>query len=470
MRIRIMACRSHRMLMLVAILALGVATFGASPAAAEVSRHRTEAGHVFHYMTVEKGKEVAIVVSWPSDWIEGDGALATPYVGATLMMNSGAGRRDAATLAADFQDLNAKAAIDANADAVVGSLLVRPEHLRIAVSLGRNVLLNNHFNERWLGRVQQNLIAGQNRVHRTLSGATLDVVRRAVLGDGRLNDTLTLRPPTLINEVGVKDIKAWHGETFTASGMTIAAAGPAAPERVGEAIDRLLDGLPAGERRGDAGAGEALVLSAATGLTIHLEQPETAKTLFGFAGRMAPARGKDRLYDLFAEAVLGAGQRSRLFDAVRTELRASYVVDADIGSYDRDHRLFFLFGEVDRQLAGEAYGAFRNVYEAFRRDGMTAEEFSRVQAALAADFRESAKRPERMAWSLMWRLLDEDPLSYRLAERSEMVEAMTLDEVNAAIRERLPAFDDMIKVVTGPDGGGIEADCVIASIAEVDDC
>lgn len=458
------------------ILAVGlmvsIASHAEVPTTVQVDQHRTEAGHEFHYVGIKQADDVAIIVNWPSDWIDGDGPIATPYVGSRLMMSSGAGARDAATLAADFQDLNAQGDIDDRPDAVRGTLVVRPENLAAAAALGRDILIDNHWDDRWLKRIQQNLKARKNETHQTLSSQSWGTVRRAILGDGRLNDALTHRPTSLIDEVTADDIRAWYAETFTTGGITITAAGPIDldPALVGEAIDQLLDGLPAGDGPSEALPAQETPTAKSGGKTILLHKPDAEKTLISIAGLMPLARGASHAHDLFAEFVLGADMQSRLFDAVRTKLRASYVVEAEIGGYSRQHRIMYLDGEIEGRRIKDAYATFREAYETLRADGITPDEFERAKEILTAHYQEIAKQPETMAWLLLGFLIDDDPMKDSLAEMPELIGVVTLDQVNAAIRDRLPAFDDMVRVVTAPNDDAVEPHCVITSVADVDRC
>ena len=451
-------------------LAVGSSLRAESATDIQVSQHQTKAGHAFHYLEIEKAKEVAIILSWPSNWIDGDGAIATPYVGSKLMLSSGAGERDAATLAADFQDLNAFGDVDETSEAVIGTLVVRPENLAAAAALGRDVLVENHLDERWQKRVQQNLKATQLSRHKKLSTESWDTIRRAILGDSRLNDSLTVRPASLIDDVTADDIRTWHAETFTTTDITIVAAGPIEPVSVGDAIDQLLDGLPASPKQDETSAAEDNPPPTPLGKTILLHKPDAQKTLIRVAGLLPPAKERDYAYDLFAEIVLGKTKQSRLFDAVRTKLRASYVVDAGVDNYDRKTRLIFLDAELEGRQIGDVQAAFRDAYEGLRTSGITGDEFARVKDLLVAHFQEIEKEPESMAGLLMGFLLTDDPASERIAEIPEMIEALTLDEINAAIRRRLPAFDDMIRVITASDDQALNTDCVIASVPDVDRC
>jgi len=161
---------------------------------------------------------------------------------------------------------------------------------------------------------------------------------------------------------------------------------------------------------------------------------------------------------------------SKLFDAIRTKLRASYSPGAGIHGYGKDIRIIYLHSEADEQRLEEVYGAFHETYETLRNDGMTSEELERVKEDLVAIYVESRKRPEEMAPLLVDFLVYDNPLIDRFGEIPEMIEAITLDEVNTALRERLPAFDNMVRIVTTSKDDAVEADCVITSVAEIDRC
>lgn len=292
---------------------------------AEVTVHRTKAGHDFLYAQLRKAKKVAIIVNWPLAWIEQGRAIATPHLGAQLMLNGGAGKRDAATLSADFQDLNAERDLAASADGMIGTLVASPENLIEAASLGRDILTEPHLDNRWLKRLQRNLKADQLKAQQSLSNETWDVVRRFILGKGALNDFLTVRPVSLFDDVTLADIIAWHGATFDTSHIKIAAAGSVEPELAADAIDQLLDGLPSGSEN-DPSTATAETTSHFIGKTILLRKPDAEQTVVSIAGPMPPTREPGQLLDFFANLVLGGDKQSRLFIAIRTKLRASYAL------------------------------------------------------------------------------------------------------------------------------------------------
>ena len=60
-------------------------------ASAEVIRHTTPAGHVFHYVQMPRAHRTAIVVDWASTWVHSAEHPTTAHIGALLMTLSGPG-------------------------------------------------------------------------------------------------------------------------------------------------------------------------------------------------------------------------------------------------------------------------------------------------------------------------------------------------------------------------------------------
>ncbi|MBC6445441.1 MAG: hypothetical protein GDA50_08530 [Alphaproteobacteria bacterium GM202ARS2] len=94
----------------------------------------------------------------------------------------------------------------------------------------------------------------------------------------------------------------------------------------------------------------------------------------------------------------------------------------------------------------------------------------RAKDILIVEDQEAAKQPERMASLLMDFLIDDDPMREHIADIPALIETVTLSDLNVAIRKRLPAFNDMVRVVTTANHNAAESDCLITAIADVDNC
>ena len=105
-------------------------------------------------------------------------------------------------------------------------------------------------------------------------------------------------------------------------------------------------------------------------------------------------------------SALGLGKQSRLFRAIRSQLRAAYGFGAGMEPLTRQHRLLKMSGEVDTARLGEALATLRDAYEAFRLDGISDEEFAVARDLYRHRILLGTKRPAGVATMLMDRKLN----------------------------------------------------------------
>jgi hypothetical protein len=95
---------------------------------------------------------------------------------------------------------------------------------------------------------------------------------------------------------------------------------------------------------------------------LHL--PEAEKTTLGLVGQLPPTSEGGDLIDLLALNFFARSGDGPLFNAVRTELRASYGFEAGFTNYDRATRLMFIGGEVETEKLSEAANLILTTYDA----------------------------------------------------------------------------------------------------------
>ncbi len=110
----------------------------------------------------------------------------------------------------------------------------------------------------------------------------------------------------------------------------------------GKAVDLLLSGLPKGKNLDVADRQPNTKPR-----TILLHLPDAEKTTLGFIGQLPPTSEGSDLTDLLALNFFSRPSNGPLFDAIRTELRASYGFQAGFTNYDRANRIMFIAGEAE---------------------------------------------------------------------------------------------------------------------------
>lgn len=430
----------------------------------KMTRHTSPAGHEFFYVPMADAKRTAVAVTWKSGLPTGPGIHeASARVGIDLMLNGGAGGLPPDEISADFEDLDAGSRLWVQPGEIRGFIVAPDDELERAAEIANLVLTQPDLDEKWLEREKRNLIRDTRTRDATATGLAWSLAREITLENHPYKRFWTATPADGIRDISAPQLSAWHQDAFSTADLVITAAGAAGPARVASAIDLALADLP-------TSAGTHPI--AFTGPTVRpgtivLHDPDSPKSLIMALGEL-PATGDDAVYRI-ATAVLGLGKQSRLFKAIRSQLRAAYGFGAGIETMTRNHRLIRMGGEVDTALLPQALDAMRQSYEAFRLDGISDEEFPIARNSYLQRMEQGLKRPAGVATMLMenrLNALSADDFE-RLAAR---IEALERTAVNETIRAAYPPHDALLTIVVTPDPGAIPDACVIAAIDDWQRC
>lgn len=289
------------------------------------------------------------------------------------------------------------------------------------------------------------------------------VARLAVLGETPLNDFLSLPNIPVISDASVDDLRRWHAETIVQNGVTIAVSGAINRDDAGKAVDQLLAGLPEGQA--------LAVPNTVTNFspkTVLLHLPDAEKTTLGFIGQLPPTAEGSDLTDLLALNFFGRPGSGPLFDAVRTDLRASYGFQAGFTNYDRATRIMFIAGEVETEKIAEAADLVRSTYESFRAaPDLTG--FDDLRRAMAEGTAQNVLYVDVAARTMLEFALDaRDPSD--APRMGELLESVTAQDVQKRLATVFPSGDDLIVIAASPDATALPGACVITEIEQVAQC
>ena len=211
------------------------------------------------------------------------------------------------------------------------------------------MLKSPQFDKAWIDRIKQGLLANQTQSQAQTANQMWAVARLAVLGETPLNDFLSLPNIPVISDVSVDDLRRWHAETIVQNCVIISVTGAISRDDAGKAVDQLLSGLPEGQAQATHNVDTNFEPK-----TLLLHLPDAEKTTLGLMGQLPPTAEGGDLTDLLALSFFGRSGSGPLFDAVRTDLRASYGFQAGSTNYDRATRIMFIAGEVETEKLAEA--------------------------------------------------------------------------------------------------------------------
>ena len=166
---------------------------------------------------------------------------------------------------------------------------------------------------------------------------------------------------------------------------------------------------------------------------------------------------------------MGVSDQSRLFSAIRKELRAAYRFNAWISDFSRDHAMLYFQGEIDTAKLGDAYTTIRDTYEEFRRNGIGRIEFPFAQRLYKNRATGVLEHPRGVANLMVEAWLTDRTINSGLSY-PERAASLARGPVNQVIREEFPPFAGMVKIIVSPDQNAIAADCIIQDFSQAVTC
>ena len=173
--------------------------------------------------------------------------------------------------------------------------------------------------------------------------------------------------------------------------------------------------------------------------------------------------------DLIAVRVLAAGEQSRIFDAIRTKLRASYAFGAHLDGYSETVRFLAIGAEVDGGKLAVSRDVVLETYRRFREEGPSVAEVEAIKAQIRQSLRANLRKPGVVANSMMTAMLNGTD-AHRVSRYEDELEAITAQTIRERLQIAFPAPEGLIQVIVTPDESVVEGACVVRTIAEVDGC
>ena len=467
MKIRPLQFRTVTAAVLLFFAACASVATASSRGVASLTDHITKAGQPFSLAFMPDAEKVTLHVIWSNDYVHTSAKPVVSALGIELMSSGGAGPRDARQIKQDMVALGSGASLLATPDHVYGTFSSIPQTLDETVSIVRHVIASPSFDQLRFDVAKE---AKQKRVETQLeqrSSILWRGARKALLGKSTLTDYWNNTPITpVISSLSLADVERWHKETFTRQNVTVTVAGSIAAHVAADAIDRLLQDLPANRT-------DAPVVNLAQGLrkgvTVLLHDEAAPTTLIAAIGMLPASREGGELVDVIAVSALGKGKDSRLLKASVGELAETDRVDASIANFSRAIRVFGINASIDNKTAADAYFLFEETYNEFLKGNLVEDEVLRAAVPFANSLQSSANNPDLLAYGLGQLLLDELPKELLRTVTQDSV-ALKADDINQRIVTKYPLWDDMIKVILSSDADVIEADCVVKRIEEIRDC
>lgn len=360
------------------------------------------------------------------------------------LLEEGAGDMDARAFARETEALAASFSYDASDDSVGISARFLTENRDEAVALLRESLLNPSFDQSAIDRVRSqvnSIIRSNQKDPRDIAG---DAFAKLVYGDhpyGRAEyGTLDS-----VAELTREDIVNAHRAALTRDRLYVSAVGDITEQELAALLDDLLLDLP------ETGAdlpGTADINMPGGIQIVEFDTPQSV-VMFGQPG--IDRDDPDFFAAYILNHILGGGSfESRLMQEVREKRGLTYGVYSYLANKDNADLWLGSVASANGRVA-ESIDVIRSEWDRLRSDGVTQAELNDAKTYLTGAYplRFDGNAPiANIAVSMQMDGLDADYIS----NRNDMVNSVTLEDVNRVAQELVDPAKLTFVVVGQPEG------------------
>lgn len=350
------------------------------------------------------------------------------------MLDQGTTRRDKFAIAEALADAGAALGfgVDAHSLSISGKCLRKD--VPLLVTLLAEQLRAPAFAEEEFRKQQKQLEGGIRRQLETTDFRASDAFSRAVFPVGHPNRQA--EPEELLAAIGrttVADLRRFHERFYGPAGMRLVIVGDVDPAVVQAEIERAFAGWTGGVAR--AGTARAGRLAGPREVAVPMPDKASVSVTWGQATQLRYA-DPGALALRVATSIFGSGFTGRLMANVRDREGLTYGIGSFVGNdsfADGDWRIQ---GDFAPNLLAQGIESTRRQLTEWYERGVTEEELARAKTRLAGSYAVGLATTSGLAGQVLATLNRGLPLAF-VDEYPQRIAALTLDEVNAAIRRHL---------------------------------
>ncbi|WP_417240748.1 M16 family metallopeptidase [Celeribacter halophilus] len=340
-------------------------------------------------------------------------------------LEEGAGDMDAQAFANARDSLAASFRFNASMDSVSVSARFLSENRDDAISLLRTALMEPRFDQAAVDRVRSQVLSILRNAETDPGEIASDTFYKQAFGDHPYgnNDNGT---PESVAGLTRDDMFLAKNRVMTRDRLYVSAVGDITAEELSALLDDLLGDLP------ETGPQlpERVEPALSGGVTVVPFETPQSVVMFGQKG--IKRDDPDFIPAYIANEVLGGHGESRLMEEVREKRGLTYGVGSYLVPFDHSELVMGQFSSGNEVVA-EAIDVVKTEWKKFAEKGLTAEELENVKTYLTGAYPLRFDGNAPIARILVGMQMDGLSPDY-IATRNDMVNAVTLDEINAVIK------------------------------------
>jgi zinc protease len=432
---------------------LALALLGASlPAAADMAQHAersTVAGiDVVTYHT--EVKEVIDIVGYlpAGDAMAGTGNAALPTL-MGMMLDRGTRTQDQFSIATQLEEVGAEITFNVGAQSLQFEAKCLKKDLPLVMSLLALQLRSPAFLPAEFAKVKEQYIGMlQNSFHSTEARAR-ETLARALFAAGHPNRRATIEELlAAAKSATLKDLQAFHAKYYGPAHLTVVLVGDVSMEVAASDIGKDFGGWSGGQdflRTEDA----TPVSPPASPIQVPIAGKTSVSVLLG-QRTLLRYRDPDALALRIGTAIAGRGFTGRLTTSVRDKQGLTYDIGAGLADDSLADGIWVMDASFAPALLERGIGAARSTLQTWWQDGVTDKELAACKQGLIGSYYVGLSTNQGLGRAIVFALQRGYDLTW-LDAYPRAVQALTRDQVNAAIRAHLtPAT--MVLVEAGTFG------------------
>lgn len=377
-------------------------------------------------------------------WLDpiGQEGLATMLA---ALLDEGAGDYDSQAFQAALDENSISLAYSAGRDALTGNLFTLSKTKDLAFELLRLSLIEPRFDDEPVERIRAQIAVIQKRSSSSPNQIAADLLATEMFGEQRYARRVMGTPETLTN-LTVEGLEAFREDGLTRDRLKISVVGDVTPEELGVLLDKVFGALPAIGKPRDLAP---VVVSTRGGVIV--EPFDNPQSTVQFSGPGMMQDDPDFFPAFVANHILGGGGfTSRLMSEVREKRGLTYSI---YSYFQPMERAGIFTGAVasDNARVAEAIALTKAEIDKLRDESVSEEELADAKTYLTGAFALRFDSNAKIAGQLLGYQLGGFPIDY-INIRNDKVNAVTMDDINRAVK-RIPPSSEIAFVVVGqPEG------------------
>ena len=431
------------------VLLLTSAMIAVPALAAQIAQHIVRAKiagiDLIAYPTAVKDV-VTIVGTLPAgDAFAGSGNAAVPTL-VGMMLDRGTQREDQFKIAQQLESVGAEINFEVSNQLVEIHAKCLKKDLPLVIRLIAEQLRMPAFAAAEFAKAQQAAVGGLRQSLENTNARAGEAFDRAVFPQGHPN-----RPPATqqmiaaVQSAKLEDLKRFHQEHYGPAHLTLVVVGDLDVRHLQADVAAGFGGWIGGSDV--LRATSAAVTAASREESIPVPGKASVSLVLGEATGLK-YRDPGSLALRVGTAILGSGFTSRLMGSVRDKEGLTYGIGAGMGEDALNDGYWKISATFAPELLEKGTASTRRELLKWSREGVTAEELAARKTNIIGSYQVSLSTTGGLAAALQQAVLRGYPVSW-LDDYPRAIEALTLDEVNRAIKQHIdPAKMVLVKAGT----------------------